>query len=168
MKPGLAALLLMVSTVAAQRLLSLPHAPPWFALVLLPMPWVVGPPLLTDNHRWYVFSFGLGVVWDALFEPVIGPGAISWSAAAAVCWALAGVVVNRGARAWFSFGLLATVVFWAVRALSQSLLGLQLTPNLVSVALSGLASGILCGCVGWTYRIDMPRRWRTFRARRLR
>lgn len=168
MKPGFTALMLIVATLAAQRVLSLPQAPLWATALLLPMPWVVGPALLTDNRRWYSMSFAVGLLWDALFEPVIGPGAISWSCAAAVAWGLAGVIVNRGPRSWFAFGSLGAAVFWSVRLLSQAIVGLHLTPGLTWVFGSILLSGLLCGFIGWLLWIDLPRQWRMFRARRLR
>ena len=168
MKPGFVAVVLVFATVATQRVLVQPGVPGWVSAILAPMPWIVGPTLRGHDRRWYLLSFALGLFWDVLFEPVIGPGGISWSCASAVSWGMAALVVNRGVRAWFAFGVISTGAFWASRTASQAILGLYLAPSLSSMAVSSVATGCLCAAVGWLFWFDIPRQWRRYRSKRLR
>lgn len=164
-----ALILAMAATVAVQRWLGLPGGPPGAALVLLPMPWIVGPALRTADRRWFAASFGLGVVWDlVVLEPVVGPGGIAWSAASAVAWWLAGAIADRGPRLWFASGALAAATFWVVRFAAHWPLGVARPLTLFNLGVSALLTGSLCGAVGLALDMDLAARWRRHRARRLR
>ena len=86
MKNSLQLFALVLVTMATQRLLGQPQTTFLATAILLPMPWVIGPPLLLQNRRWYWLSFAIGFAWDLLFEPVVGIGAIAWSAPALMTW----------------------------------------------------------------------------------
>lgn len=168
MKIGTRVILLLGVAFSAQAALGLPGAWPMAAALLLPMPWVVGPPMLTADHRWYALSFLVGLVWDALFEPVIGPGAIAWSGASLLAWSYARVATDRSPRSWFVLG--------AVGALAVALLrGLCLIPLDINAftswqwLVSSLAfTAVWCGFVGWVISMNLANRWRVYRSRTLR
>lgn len=162
-------LLLVVAVVLAlQTALGLPGAPPWSASILLPMVFVVGPPLLTAERRWPHAVLALGLAWDLMFEPVIGPGAIAWSATAVITTHLVPLVADRTPRAWFAFGGLGAVLLFSIRELTLMPLGLGGSLVWPAVGLSAALTATWCGIVGWIIAIDLPSRWRRRRSRKLR
>lgn len=160
--------LLVVATLAVQRLLGLPGSGWLAAAVLVPMPWVVGPPLMDLGRRWYALAFVIGLSWDLLFEPVVGPGVIAWSAAALAAWLGASLMVNRTIGGWFTFGLLGAAVFWSVRALALWPLGQPTAPVWRWIIASVIGTAVWCALVRGVIALDLPSRWRQYRARRLR
>jgi len=168
MKLGLKTLVLVAVTLAAQRLFGHPQALPYAAALLLPMPWVIGPPLLDLERRWYWLAFGVGLSWDLLFEPVIGTGAISWSVPALCAWFGASVIAERRTRAWFVYGIGGTLVFWLVRSICFFPLDLPVAPTWAWIGASALLTGIWCAAVHAVLALDLAARWRRHRARRLR
>jgi hypothetical protein len=161
--------LAVVATLALQRAFGAAGAPALGAVLLLPMPWIVGPTLRGRDRRWFVASFILGILWDAVVEePVIGPGGIAWSASSAFAWWLAGTIADRSPRMWFASGVLASAVMVIVRAACLTPLGLPHGLALWSVVVTSLATGALCGISGWLLDADLPERWARHRSRRLR
>jgi hypothetical protein len=161
-------LIALAAAFAAQAVLGLPGMWPSAMGLILPMPWVVGPPLLTTDRRWYALSFLLGGLWDVLFEPVVGPGAIAWSCAALVAWTYAGIATDRSPRSWLALGAAAALTVTAVRAASLFPLGIRGFPAWRDVAAAIALTAAWCGLVGWLIALDVPRRWRVYRARTLR
>lgn len=160
--------LLAAGTLVLQRALGWPGMPAWAGLVTLPMVLVVAAALVQHGARWTQLAIPLGLGWDLLLEPVIGPGGISWSVAALALSGLAAVVADRSAKSWFAYGAAGTVIMSLSRAVALLPLGLwrpiQWSPLLVNV----LATALLCGLVGWLRMQDLPSRWHTYRARKLR
>ena len=64
------AVLLVALSLAAQLMLGWPLWPSWMASVLLPMVFVVGPPLRREERRWPHSAILLGLAWDLALEPV--------------------------------------------------------------------------------------------------
>ena len=159
---------LVVATLLGQRLLSWPGMPPEAGLVVLPMIWVVAGALLERGRRSIYLALLLGLGWDLVLEAVIGPGGIAWSATALVLGALAALVADRGPRAWFLFGAAGTVVLVIVRDAALAPLVVPEAWSWTSLVLGSIAAAVWCGLVGWIRAMDMPRRWRAFRTRRLR
>jgi len=159
---------LAVVTLAAQRLLCWPGMPPEAGLVVLPMVWLVVGALLGAGRRFIYLALTLGLGWDLVLEPVIGPGGIAWSATAVLLAALATVVADRSSRAWFLFGAAGTVTLVLVRGAALGLLGVPVAWSWVSLALGSLLTGVWCGLVGWIRALDVPQRWRAYRIRKLR
>ena len=102
--------ILIVVSLVAQVALGRPAAPDWFSLILLPTVFIIAPSLLHAERRWPHFALVLGLAWDLMLEPVVGPGAIAWSerqAEAPVCWlrlaAIPGLCVTR-AWCWWAAG----------------------------------------------------------------
>lgn len=168
MKAGIKIFALLTVTLAAQRLLGQPQSLPLAAAVLLPMPWIVGPPLQDLDGRWYWLSFAVGFGWDLLFEPVIGVGAIAWSAPALMVWIGSSVVAERRTRAWFVFGASGTVVFWLVRWICNIPLSVPGTPTWTWMGGSALLTGAWCAAIHGVFVLDLPARWRQRQRRRLR
>ncbi len=168
MKAGLKILALVAVTLALQRLLGHPKASVLAAALLLPMPWIVGPPLLGFDRRWYWLSFPIGLGWDLLFEPVIGVGAIAWSTVALITWIGTSIAAERRASAWFAAGAGGTVVFWLIRSVCYMPLDLPGTPVWSWIGTSALLTGVWCAAVYGVMVLDLPARWRQWRARRLR
>lgn len=168
MKAGLRIFALVIVTLATQRLLGHPQTWPLATALLLPMPWIIGPPLQELDRRWYWLSFGIGFGWDLLFEPVIGVGIIAWSAPALITWVGSFVVAERRTRAWFVFGAGGTVVFWLIRFVCYIPLDLPGTPTWSWIGASALLTGVWCASVHGVLALDLPTRWRRRRARRLR
>ena len=160
--------LLAVATLIVQRALGWPGMPPWTGLVTLPMVLLVAAALLQHGSRWTQLAIPLGLAWDLLLEPVVGPGGIAWSSAALALSGLAGVVADRSPKAWFAFGAAGTAVMLLTRAATLVPLGLgepiQWSPLLINL----LTTAALCGLVGWLRTQDLPTRWRSYRARKLR
>ena len=168
MKLGLKTLALVAVTLAAQRLLGHPQTMPYAAALLLPMPWIIGPPLMAMERRWYWLAFAVGLSWDLLFEPVIGPGAIAWSAPALCAWIGASVMAQRKTRAWFVYGAGGALVFWLVRSICYFPLGLPKSPTWTWIGASALLTGVWCAAVHAVLALDLPARRRQHQARRLR
>ncbi len=160
--------LLVAVCLIAQIALGWPESPVWLSAILLPMVFVVGPPLLFEERRWPHFALALGLAWDLVLEPVIGPGAIAWSAAAVAVSIVVPLVADRSPRAWVAFGALGAAIMIVVRHLALMPLGLatDLTGRylLSSVALTSL----WCGLIGSIIALDLPARWRSHRSRKLR
>jgi hypothetical protein len=142
--------------------------PPWATELFVPVVWVVGPCLQRHDQGWPYMALAIGLAWDVLLEPIIGPGGIAWSAAALVCCRLAGVVADRSPRAWIAFGAVATATILLVRQLTLLPLGMAEPVQWLSLLRSILLTGVWCGLVNWVYLLDLPQRWRQHRARRLR
>lgn len=159
---------LLVVIFVAQVVLGWPVSPGWLSTILLPMVFVVGPPLLMQERRWPHFALLLGLVWDLLFEPVIGPGAIAWSAAAVAVSAVAPLVADRSPRAWWAFGALGAGLMIVVRHIALIPLGVSTDLTWRYLLFSIGLTSLWCGVVGWVIALDLPSRWRARRARKLR
>jgi len=162
------AAILLAITLVAQVALGLPESPAWLAAILLPMVFVVGPPLLMAERRWPHFALLLGLAWDLVLEPVVGPGAIAWSASAVAVGFVVPLVADRSPRAWVAFGALGTGLMIVVRHLALMPLGLAAELTGSYVLLSVVLTSLWCGLVGWIIALDLPTRWITHRARKLR
>lgn len=160
--------LLVSLTLIAQRALGWPGLPPWTGFLLLPMVWIVGPPLERHEHRWIYLAIPLGLAWDLLLEEVVGPGGISWSGAALALSLLAGIIADRTPKAWLALGAAGAAVVLVVRFVAMLPLGVPTDLTLRRLALSVVATGAWCGLVGWLRSLDLRSRWRAFRARKLR
>jgi hypothetical protein len=168
MKSALKILALVTVTLAVQRLLGHPKASILATALLLPMPWLIGPPLLDFDRRWYWLSFPIGIGWDLLFEPVIGIGAIAWSVPALMAWMVTSIAAERRAGAWFAAGAGGTVVFWLIRSICSMPLDLPGTPTWSWIGASALMTGVWCTVVYGVMALDLPARWRQHQIRRLR
>ncbi len=135
---------------------------------MVPMIWLVSHPLRQRDRGVFLLGLVLGISWDILFEPVIGPGGIAWSASALVVQATAVVLVDRSPRAWAGLGGLAALVFLAVRKLAMVPLGASLPLWSVATLRTCLFTAIWCGLVGWALHLGLPARWKNYRARLLR
>jgi hypothetical protein len=161
--------LLVVLTLAAQVALTTPGSPAWGTEILLPMVWIVGPAMRLHGPRWTYLALALGVGWDlVLREVVIGPGGIAWSATALVAFATAGIVADRSPRAWFALGAGGSLVFLSVRYLTLLPLGLATPVPWPTLVRSPLLTGAWCALVGLLLALDLPARYRRWRARKLR
>jgi len=159
---------LLVLIFIAQVVLGWPASPGWLSTILLPMVFVVGPPLLMEERRWPHFAIALGLVWDLLFEPVVGPGAIAWSAAAVAVSAVAPLVADRSPRAWWAFGALGATLMILARHIALIPLGLSTDLTMHYLFFSVGLTSLWCGVVGWVIALDLPSRWQARRARKLR
>lgn len=168
MKRGVVLAALIVATLVLQHLIGHPRVAIAVTALLLPMPWIVGPPLLGLDRRWYWLSFGIGLGWDLVFEPAIGIGMIAWSAAALVVHGLSGVVAKQKAGAWFAFGSAGALVFWLTLGLVGMTIGMPLGAPWIHLLLSALLTGFWCLIVYLAIAFNAPQRWRLVRARRLR
>ena len=160
--------LLVAMTLLLQRLLGAPGGPQWSGLLLVPVVWVVGPALLGGGRRWVWFGLAIGLGWDLLLEPVIGPGAIAWSASALLLLWLATIVADRSPKAWLAFGAVAAAVIILVHRLTLLPLGVSRPVRWIDLALAVAVTALWCGLVGWLRALDLPKRWRARRARTLR
>lgn len=160
--------LLIGLTLVVQVGFGWPSSPSWMSNLFLPMVFVVGPPLLFKERRWPHFAIALGLAWDLVLEPVVGPGAIAWSAAAVVVSIVVPLVADRSPRAWVVFGALGTVLLIVVRHLAMMPLGLPSDLTLRYLMTSTLLTSLWCGLVGWIISLDLPSRWIAHRARKLR
>ena len=160
--------LFVALTFVAQLAFGLPGLPAWLTAILLPMVFIVGPPLLVEERRWPHFALLLGLVWDLVLEPVVGPGAIAWSASAVIVSAVVPLVADRSLRAWLAFGALGASLMIVVRHLALMPLGLSTQLTWHYLLLSVVLTSLWCGLVGWIIALDLPSRWVTYRARKLR
>lgn len=155
-------------TLLVQATLGWPVFPGWMATILLPMVFIIGPPLLVEERRWPHFALVLGLAWDLLLEPVVGPGAIAWSAAAVAVTTVTPLVADRSSRAWLAFGALGATLVIVVQHVALLPLGLSTRLTLSSLATSVALTSLWCGLVGWLIALDLPQRWLRHRARKLR
>lgn len=160
--------LLIAATLVLQRALGAPGGPHWSGLLLLPTVWVVGPVMLGGGRRWVWVALAIGLGWDLLLEPIVGPGAIAWSAAALASLWLAGIVADRSPKAWLGLAAVAALVVVEVHRLALLPLGVSRSIPWTAVAASVAVTAAWCGLVGWVLALDLPTRWRTWRARKLR
>jgi hypothetical protein len=152
----------------AQRLLGLPGLPSWSSEILLPMALIVAMSLKRHERQWPYGALLLGLGWDAVLEPVVGPGGIAWSAAALCLSAASRLVADRSPKAWVGFGAVGTVVVLVVQWFALLPLGLGTSWNPPSMLRTVLFTALWCGAVGTISRLDLPTHWRAYRARRLR
>lgn len=155
-------------TLLVQRLLGMPGLPFWTAEIILPVVWIVAAALLRKERGWPYEALLLGLVWDLLLEPVIGPGGIAWSAACLALYALAGVVADRSPRAWAGFGLVGAAMVTLVHQAALIPLGLPFSLTLGHWVRSLILTSAWCGLVGVLLALDLPSQWRTYRSRKLR
>ncbi len=161
-------LALILLTLLAQRLLGSPGLPPWLAEPLLPAIWLIGPALADSEHRQLLPGLWLGLAWDVVLEPLIGPGAIAWSAAGLAVRATGNLLADRSPGVWVLLGALGAILVVGVRSLVELPLG-DFHPFSVGHLLRATAfTGLWCGAVGWGLSLDLPGRWRRHRASRLR
>ena len=161
-------ILLVAVALTMQAALGWPGAPWLASAVLLPMVFVIGPPLLREERRWPHSAIALGLAWDLVLEPVVGPGAIAWSAAAVAVGSLVPLVADRSPRAWVAFGALGAAVLIVARHLARMPLGLPSDLGWRWLLAAVVLTAVWCGCVGWLIALDLPERWRAHRARKLR
>ncbi len=161
-------LLAAVAALAAQRLLGLPPLPTWSAAMLVPMVLLVAPAVRERPGGGPWAALVLGLAWDVVVSPVIGPGGIAWSAAALAVGAAARVFANRTVVAWFGLGAVGASVVVLVEWLALWPLGLSPALGAGRLVTVALLSGAWCGSVGWIGSLDLPARWRRWRSRRLR
>lgn len=164
MKLAVAAVLSFV----VQWILGMPVFPAWAQGVLLPMVWVVGPPMRHRTQHVFLTGLGLGLTWDLLFEPIVGPGAIAWSAAALI---VAWTVRRVGKHSVLSWGLLGaggTVLVAGFRFLALIPLGRAVPPPLVQIAAGTAGTGLLCAVAVLILGMDLSGRVRRYRRGRLR
>jgi hypothetical protein len=152
----------------AQRLLGIPGLPSWSSEILLPMALIVAMSLKRRERRWPYEALLLGLGWDAVLEPVVGPGGIAWSAAALCLSAASRLVADRSPRAWVGFGAVGTVVVLVVQRLAMLPLGLGTSWNLPSMIRTVLFTALWCGVVGAISTLDLQKHWHAYRARKLR
>jgi hypothetical protein len=160
--------LFVALTFIAQVAFGMPGSPTWLTAILLPMVFIVGPPLLVKERRWPHFALLLGLAWDLILEPVVGPGAIAWSASAVAVSAFVPLVADRSPRAWLAFGALGAGLMIVVRHLALMPLGLSTQLTWHYLLFSVVLTSLWCGLVGWIIALDLPTRWVTYRARKLR
>jgi len=159
---------LVAVALTVQRALGWPGGPQWAPLLLLPMVFLVGPALLHHDRRWVHLAIALGLAWDVVLEPVIGPGGIAWSAGALVIARLASIVADRSAKAWFAFGATGAATVTLARWLALLPLGISTAWRWTDLALCVGLTAAWCCLVGWTLTLDLPTRWRRHRAKKLR
>ena len=155
-------------TLAFQRILVMPGMPAWFGHFILPIIWIVAASLVRKERHWPYEALLLGLAWDLLFGPVVGPGGIAWTAACLSLYGLASVVADRSPKAWAAFGAVGTVVVILVQRLAVMPLGLAGFFTFRQLALSAVLTGLWCGCVGAVLALDLGKHWRAYHVRKLR
>ena len=160
--------ILAAVTLALQRVLGMPGMPAWFGHLILPMIWLVAASLVRKERHWPYEALLLGLAWDLLFGPVIGPGGIAWTAACLSLYGLASVVADRSPRAWAAFGAVGAVVVILVQRLAVMPLGLASFLTLSQLAWSALLTGLWCGFVGTLLALDLGKYLRAYQVRKLR
>lgn len=166
MRPRL--ILPVLLTLLIQRMLGMPGLPPWAAEVLLPVAWIVAAALLQKERGWPYQALLIGLAWDVLFEPVIGPGGIAWSAACLALYAFASLVADRSPTAWAGFGCIGAAIITLVHRSAFIPLGLPFSLTLGHWVRVVVFTGLWCGLVGVVLRLDLPSQWRSYRSRKLR
>jgi hypothetical protein len=153
--------------LVAQRLLGLPPLPPWSSALLIPMVLVVAPAARGHGVA-PIAGLALGLGWDVVMGPVIGPGGIAWSAGALAVGGVAAVVANRSAAAWAAFGALGAAVVLTVQWLALRPLGLAPALGPGRLVVTAVLTGAWCWLVAWIESLDLAGRWIRWRSRRLR
>jgi cell shape-determining protein MreD len=159
---------LVAVTLVLQRVLGMPGMPTWFGHLILPMIWIVAASLVRKERHWPYEALLLGLAWDLLFGPVVGPGGIAWTAACLSLYGLASVVADRSPRAWAAFGAVGAVVVILVQRLAVMPLGLASFLTFGQLAWSALLTGLWCGFVGTVLVLDLGKHWRAYQVRKLR
>jgi hypothetical protein len=149
-------------------MLGMPGMPPWAAEVLLPVAWIVAAALLQKERGWPYQALLIGLAWDVLFEPVIGPGGIAWSAACLALYAIASLVADRSPKAWVGFGMVGAAIVTLVHRAALIPLGLPFSLTLGHWVRLVVFTGLWCGLIGAVLRLDLPSQWRSYRSRKLR
>jgi len=155
-------------TLIAQRVLGTPGFPMWLSEIILPTVLIVAASLRSREWRWPYEALLLGLGWDLLLEPVVGPGAIAWSAAALCLQTLASFVADRSAKAWIGFGAVGALVVTVVHEVALLPLGLGTSLTARHLVHTTILSGLWCGLVIGVLALDIPARWRAHRVRKLR
>jgi hypothetical protein len=155
-------------TLIAQRAVGTPGLPMWPSEILFPTAVIVAAVLRSRERHWPYEALLLGLGWDLLLEPVVGPSGIAWSAAALCLQTLASIVANRSTTAWMSFGAVAAFVITLVHELTLLPLGLGTSMTVPHLVRTIILSGLWCGLVNTVLVLDIPARWRTYRVRKLR
>ena len=166
MKPRI--VVLATVTLIVQRVLGMPGMPAFLSQIILPMVWIVAASLIRKERYWPYEALLLGLAWDLLFGPVVGPGGIAWTASCLGLYGLASVVADRSPRAWAVFGAVGTVVVILVQRLAVMPLGFATSLTLQDLMLSALLTGVWCGLVGTVMALDFGTHWRAYRVRKLR
>ena len=156
------------ATLLAQRTLGLPGMPAWLGTVIVPMALIVAASLLRKERYWPYEALLLGLTWDLLFGPVLGPGGIAWTASCLSLYALAAVVADRSPRAWAAFGAVGTLVLIPVQQLAMMPLGLATSLTIQDLMMSVLLTALWCGIAGLVWSFDLVKHWRAYRVRKLR
>jgi hypothetical protein len=159
---------LVVVTLILQRALGWPGMPSIAGLVTLPVVWIVAGAMVHHDRRWTQLAILLGLGWDMILEPVIGPGGIAWCAAAIALSALANVIADRSEKAWFVFGAAGTFLVILIRWLVSFPIGIHTPIVWSALLLNVLFTSAWCGFVGWIRAQDITVKWRAYRARKLR
>jgi hypothetical protein len=160
--------ILAVVTLVLQRALGMPGMPLWLSHLILPMIWIVAASLVRKERRWPYEALLLGLSWDLLFGPVVGPGGIAWTAACLSLYGLASVVADRSPRAWAAFGAVGTVIVVLVQRLAVMPLGLASSLTISQLAWSAILTGLWCGFVGTILALDLGKHLRAYQVRKLR
>jgi len=155
-------------TLALQRVLVMPGMPAWFGHFILPVIWIVAASLIRKERHWPYEALLLGLAWDLLFGPVVGPGGIAWTAACLILYWLASVVADRSPKAWAAFGAVGAVVVILVQRLAVMPLGLAGFFTFSQLAWSAILTGLWCGIVGSILALDLGKHWRAYQVRKLR
>jgi hypothetical protein len=151
-----------------QRALGMPGMPAWLSFFILPMVFVVAASLLRKERRWPYEALLLGLAWDLLFGPLVGPGGIAWTAACLSMYGLASVVADRSPRAWAVFGAVGTLVVILVQRAAVMPFGLATSLTVQHLMWSVLLTGLWCGFAGTVLAFDLGKHWRAYRVRKLR
>jgi cell shape-determining protein MreD len=159
---------LAVVTLVTQRLLGAPGMPKFLSMIILPTVWIVALSLMRKERHWPWEALVLGLAWDLLLGPVVGPGGIAWTASCLGLYALAAVVADRSPKAWAAFGAVGGAIVIVVQRLAEAPLGLGTSLTLETVLWSSLLTGLWCGVVGTALDLDLGKRWRAYRLRKLR
>lgn len=155
-------------TLVLQRVLGMPGMPAWFGCLMLPMIFIVALSLTRKERHWPYEALLLGLTWDLLFGPVVGPGGIAWTAACLGLYGLASVVADRSPKAWAALGAVGAVVVILVQRLALMPLGLAGFFSFSQLALSAALTGLWCGFIGMVLALDLGKHWRAYHVRKLR
>jgi hypothetical protein len=160
--------LLAAAALVLQRILGLPGLPAWAPEILLPMALIVGSTLRSTERRWPFDALLLGLFWDLMLEPVVGPGGIAWTATSLCLIAMGGFVADRSAKSWAAFGAVGALVLTTAYHLALVPLGLASSLTLSSLLRTAALTGLWSGLVGVVLALDLPKQWRAYRVRKLR